>query len=186
MATVRHIRREPMTVDEYLAFEEQSDIRHEYVDGEVYAFAGASRRQGKIVSNINHFLWDPADQLGCEVQQGDLKLRAAPNILYYPDVMVICDTEEQGRLIVSRPCFIVEVLSPSTEMIDLREKSVVYRNIPSLQSFALVYQDRHEVIHNYREESGKWTRQFLTDGSFEVPCLNTELSFDQIYRRLPE
>lgn len=175
-----------MTLEEYLEFEQKSDVRHEFVAGEIYAFAGGTLRHAAISLNIASYLRQAAVPLGCYAFTGDALLKAAPNIAYYPDAVVTCDPEENNRLLVTRPCFVAEVLSPSTEMTDLREKLLVYRNIRTLQTIVYVYQDRQEVIHHYRNGDGSWTRQTLQDGAIDVPCLGIDLSLDQIYEALPD
>jgi Uma2 family endonuclease len=174
-----------MTLDEYLEFESRSSVRHEYVDGEIYAFAGARRRHSRIVSNLVYRLVDAARGGQCEVHSNDVKLRVSETRIYYPDVMVVCDPEDTDELIVTRPCLVVEVISPSSQRTDQQEKLIFYRQIESLQSYLIVFPDEHRVIHNWRAPDGDWRRdELIGTASFTVPCLSTEFSLDQIYEGL--
>ncbi|MEZ4524074.1 MAG: Uma2 family endonuclease [Thermomicrobiales bacterium] len=174
--------REPMTLDEYLEFESRSPVRHEFIEGELYAFAGASRRHSLIVTNLVISFGLAARGGPCEVHSNDVKLRASSHTIYYPDVMVVCDQEDRDDLIVTRPCLVVEVLSPSSWAMDRREKLIMYRRIESLQTYLIVFQDERRVIHYRRDGHGDWGRTELTsNGSFPIGCLDTSLSLNQIY-----
>ena len=173
---------EPMTLDEYLDFERQSPVRHEFVEGEVYAFAGASRRHSLIVSNISYWLVGAARGGPCEVHTNDVKLRVTERNVYYPDVMVVCDPEDVDDLIVSRPCLVVEVISPSTQLVDRREKLFFYRQIESLEGYLIVEQNERRVIYHSRSADVGWARAELSgSGRLSLTCPETELSLDQIY-----
>ncbi len=135
-----------MTVEEYLDFEKQSDIRHEYVGGEVHAMAGASRRHGQIVMNIAGHLWiGIAARNSAKRTQMMSRFRQRQTIIYYPDVVVTCSSEEQDPLIIKHPVLVVEVLSPGTAATDRREKMIYYRNIPSLLCYLIVHQDERRL-----------------------------------------
>lgn len=172
-----------LSVEEFLAFEDASSVRHEYVDGELYAFAGASWWHNRIAGNIFRQLSIAADDGPCTVFISDMKLRAAERLIYYPDVVVSCDPDEVGQPVVTRPCFIVEVLSPSTESIDRREKLMAYRAIETLRAYLVVYTEQRRVVHHWRDEQGAWQRaDVVGDGTITVPCPETELALSDIYR----
>lgn len=99
-----------MTVQEYLAFEACSDVRHEYVGGDVHAFAGTTVRHNRIAGSLYRALADAEVQAGCETLIGDVKLQVPGDIFYFRDVMVLCDETDTDPLIKSRPCVVVEVL----------------------------------------------------------------------------
>ena len=117
----RHPAGRVMSLDEYLAFEEQSPIRHEYVAGEVHAMTGATTRHNLITLNIAAHLRTAARARGCKVFATDVKLRVADRV-YYPDVIVACGRGADVGLIVEEPTLVVEVTSPSTRATD-RPKS---------------------------------------------------------------
>ena len=174
-------RDRPITVDEYLAFEAASAVRHEYVDGEIYAMSGTSRRHSKISGNIFARCWTAARGGLCRVHQSEVKLRTA-GVFYYPDVMVACGAEPQDTYVEDAPCLVVEVLSPSTESTDRREKLMVYRRISSLGAYLIVDQDRRLVEHYWRDVDG-WRHTTLEDsGDVRLPCpADFALKLDEIY-----
>ena len=103
-----------MTVEEYLRFEESSPIKHEYVAGDVYAMSGATARHNRIAGNVFARLLAAAKTGPCDVFLSDMRLEAAGDRYYYPDVMVICTPVGDLDVLTRRPCVVVEVTSPST------------------------------------------------------------------------
>jgi len=169
---------------EYLDGEKLSDTRHEYVDGYVYAMAGSSRRHAEIALNIATSIKQAAKGTPCKTYVSDIKVHAASHKSYfYPDVVVGCDDNESNDYYLEAPCLIVEVLSESTEKRDRREKLLAYMNIPSVQAYMLVAQDRAEVELYYREESGNWWVQVYEqmDDSFLLPCVNQQVTVADVY-----
>lgn len=172
---------------QYLACEAQSSTKHEYVDGEIYAMAGASRRHNLLVTNLIRRTGNAAARHdGCQVFGSDMKVRvAARNSFYYPDVSGCCDPDDREELYVSRPCFIVEVLSPSTAAIDRREKRASYATLPSLREYVIVDQDRMRV-DVYAGVGVPWSSQVLTgpDDIIEISCISLRLTLEEIYARV--
>jgi Uma2 family endonuclease len=116
-----------MTIEEYFDFEEQqTSAKHEYVDGEVFAMSGVTRRHNAIVGNIYMRLRTAARGGPCRVHFTEVRLRANP-VIYYPDVMVACGEPPDDERIEDAPCLVAEVLSPSTRATDRREKLLVYK-----------------------------------------------------------
>jgi Uma2 family endonuclease len=171
------------TVEEYIELERASDVRHEYVDGQILAMAGEQRRHHKIVRNIARVLDEAADARGCEVALEAIKLRTRDTKYRYPDVIVSCAPGDDPYFI-ENPCFIVEVLSESTANTDHNDKLEEYTRLPSLQRYALVDQTVRRVILYKRTPSG-WVLEILEDGSFDVPCLETSVNVDQVYAGVP-
>lgn len=175
-----------MSLDEYLAFEERSPVRHEYVAGEVYAMSGATTRHNLITLNITRHLHQAARARGCRVFATDVKLRAAADRIYYPDVILACGTAAQVELIVEQPTLIVEVTSASTRATDRREKLDAYRRIPSLRLYLIVDQRRRHVFVYTRESSGAWSRlEVHGDGEIPIPILETTLRTADVYDDVP-
>jgi len=171
-----------MTLEEYLAWEEQTPLRYEYVSGEVYAMTGSTVRHNLIVGNIVHALRPVARRHGCRVLFEAVKLRAAVDRVYYPDVMVACGKAADVELIVKKPSLVVEVTSRSTRGTDRREKLDAYQKIPSLRTYLIVAQRHRHVIAYTRNASDAWLREeFHGDGDVPVPFLDFELSLEQIY-----
>lgn len=174
-----------MTVEEYLASEEESEVRHDYLGGNLYAHAGGSSRHNRIAGNIHAHLWQLSQDLPCRVYQEGMKLRVGEGVFYYPDVMVVCGKPEPDPYFETEPCILVEVLSPSSKDIDLREKMLGYKSLPSLQAYFVVDADFLMVRRFWRDEEGRWRQQDLTgDGDLPLPCLEGVLTLPQIYRNV--
>lgn len=142
-------RRALLSEAEYLALEEQSQVRHEFVDGQVYAMAGGTQRHNCITLNVASGLLSALRGRPCRVFMSDVKLKVAhDSAYYYPDVMVACGAAERiagDEKSLSDPVLVVEVLSPGTESTDRREKLAAYRRLPSLKEYVLVNQDSQQV-----------------------------------------
>jgi Uma2 family endonuclease len=139
---------EPITVEDYLAGEQASNVRREFIGGAVYAMAGASEEHNTISLSIASALRAHLRGKPCRVFIADLKVRlqiARTDIFYYPDVMVTCDPHDQDRYFKRHPKVLIEVLSESTDHIDRREKFLSYTQIESLEEYVLVAQDQMEV-----------------------------------------
>ncbi len=140
---------------EYLAFEEKAPFRHEYVGGEAYLMAGGSQRHNRIAGNAYIALPQALKGKPCQVFINDVKLHVArDNAYYYPDVMVACSDKASAAnesQVVSDPVLVIEVLSPSTEATDRREKLHAYRHLPSLREYTLVSQENQQV-ETYRRQ----------------------------------
>lgn len=173
--------------DEYLRIEEASvDVRHELVGGVLHAMVGGTRRHSVIVANLVALLWPQARDEGCELHTGEVKLRVDRATVYYPDLMVACDPDDTNPLVVTRPCLVIVVLSPSTSATDLREKLAAYRTLPSLLAYLVVHQDEQRVERHWRETiDSPWQAAFRTAGSMPVPCPNTSIEIADIYAGLP-
>lgn len=170
-----------MSVEEYLEFERNSPVKHEYVGGHVYAMAGGTRRHSRIALNIARRLADIAQGGPCRVHQSDMQVPTPDGPYYYPDVVVACGQEPDDPYIEDAPCLLVEVLSPTTELVDRREKLLAYRWIPSLQAYLIVEQDRMAVERHWRDADGHWQSELTGEGTVPIPCPETSLSLADIY-----
>ncbi|SMF93435.1 Endonuclease, Uma2 family (restriction endonuclease fold) [Methylomagnum ishizawai] len=154
------VRQVLLSEAEYLALEAQSRVRHEYVDGQVYAMAGGSQRHNRIALNVASSLLSALRGKPYRVFMSDVKLKIArDNAYYYPDVMVACGAAERiagDENSLDDPVLVVEVLSPSTETTDRREKLAAYRRLPTVQEYVLVNQDSQQVEIYRREGDIGW------------------------------
>jgi Uma2 family endonuclease len=175
-----------LTVEEYLNREVVAEQKHEYVAGWLYAFAGASRRHNIVVSRLLQRFLNATEGVDCQVFTSDMLVRAAGDIFYYPDITVACDPTDDHARYVERPCLVVEVLSTSTAPKDLREKLVVYRNIPTLQGYLNVApQDGWLELHR-RDADGAWRHERADlDETISLPCLPVELDAAALLADLP-
>ena len=174
-----------MSEAEYLLTERQSPYKREYVGGFVYplhAQAGASGNHVQISGNIFGTLFPVARRQGCRLYQSDMKLYAGSDGAYfYPDVMLVCGGERPDPYFETAPCLLVEVLSGSTADNDRRHKRTVYSSVASVQTYLLVSQAERHVVE-YQRVEGEWQmRQWQQEGRIAVPCLNTELTLEDIY-----
>lgn len=174
-----------LSVQEYLDSEKSSKERHEYLDGYLHAMAGGSGRHNRIAGNIYVAAWNATLEVPCRVYQEGMKLRIGEAAFYYPDVMVVCDEEQPDPYFETDPCILVKVLSPSTKSIDVREKMLEYKRLPSLQTYLIIDAESLMVRRYWRDEKGEWMQEDITgSGNIPLPCLNDTLSLTQIYRNV--
>lgn len=176
-----------LSVADYLAKEERSALRHEYVNGQVYAMTGASKSHNTIVLNIAARVRPALRGVPRRVFMTDMKVHVEQhNLFYYPDVVVSCDSRDtdlrKDTLFLHAPCLIIEVLSPATETIDRREKLLAYRTLESLREYVLVSQDTPEVEVYRRAVGGEWSVDKLgKEDSLEFSSIPLTLTWDEIY-----
>ena len=155
---------QPALIDlpDFLAFEDASPLRHEYLGGNVYAMTGGSMRHNRIAGNIYSHLLKQLAGSPCQVFINDMKLHvqaadSAYSSVYYPDVLVYCGSATAGNAkVVTSAALIVEVLSESTEQIDRREKRVTYQRLAGLRAYWVVSQDEQQVEVHQRDAHGSW------------------------------
>ncbi len=171
-----------MTVEEYLAFEEEQPERYEYFQGEVYAMTGATFRHALIVQNVSVRLAERARGGPCSVLTHGLKVQIGNDRVYYPDVLAVCGHVPGDALVLRDPCLIVEVTSPSTRRIDRGEKLEGYLTLPALEAYVIVDHRRRRVDRHWRGGGGVWLHEeYLADGEVPVPRIGGALTLDQIY-----
>jgi Uma2 family endonuclease len=173
-----------LSVEDYLAGELESKVRHEYVDGEICAMVGASDRHGLIMLNLAGLLSQRLPER-CQVFSSDMKVRirtAERNIFfYYPDVLVSRDPRDREPYYRQYPCLIAEVLSPHTARLDRFEKFLFYQQLDTLEECLLVSQDYRQVEVFRRAD--QWQAARYTKG--EVPLQSVDLAtpVESLYRR---
>jgi len=155
------------TLDEYLALEELSNVKHEYLDGEIHAMAGGTPEHGAIAARVIAALVERLRGSGCTTYSSDVRVRvAATGLLTYPDVSVVCGEPERDPVdpnALANPVLLVEVLSPSTAAYDRGEKLAHYRRIPSLREVVLVAHDE-EAAELWRRSGETWDRERVEPG----------------------
>lgn len=174
---------------EYLAAERGSAHRSEYVNGRVYALAGASRVHNLIVGNTFGALWSRLSGRRCEAYVNDMRVKVERTEMYtYPGVVALCDPpafEDDRSDTLLNPAVIIEVLSPSTERYDRGEKFAHYRRIGSLREYVLVAQDIRRIDH-YRRDGDSWVLTEVSDpdASLVLASLEVSLPLAVIYDRV--
>lgn len=177
-----------ISVEDYLEGEKISKTKHEFVNGEVYAMAGASDTHHRISANCFKKLDDHLEDTDCEAFMVDMKLKADESDFYYPDVFVACDESPESRFYREEPVLIIEVLSPSTRQIDRREKLKVYQQIPTVKEYLVIEQEKVHIELHRRQPDGNWLTHFYNKGDFdeiiEFQSVGMEITLDEIYRRV--
>ncbi|MDE2451481.1 MAG: Uma2 family endonuclease [Gammaproteobacteria bacterium] len=173
-----------MTWEEYLAFEEQSPYRHEYVNGTVYAMSGASLTHNRIAQELvvafrTHLRGGPCEPFFLEAK---LEIRAGRDqIMYYPDAMVSCRPEDRTDQTVRNPKLVVEILSKSTQHIDRREKAMTYQRVEAIEEYVLIAQHQPRVIVHRRAEGWQPVRYASMDARVELRSIGLHMTLAQIY-----
>lgn len=174
-----------LTVEEYFKFEQDAEIRHEYVAGQIFAMAGASEEHNLIVGNIFALLRPHLRGSPCRTFVSDMKVKVklqTADIFYYPDLLVTCDRNDNERYFKTSPNLIVEVLSDSTTTTDRREKRINYQTLESLQEYVLVSQDTIRVEIYRRDDNGNWTVETLDqDDNLQLNSVGLSLTMADIY-----
>lgn len=175
-----------LSEEEYLQYELSSFIKNEYVDGHIYAMAGATENHNLISGNIFFNLRAAKRDSDCQVFSSDMKLRIPQSrVYYYPDVMLICQRSEiDDEYYKHQPCLIAEVLSKSTQSTDKREKRVNYQKIPSLRYYLMIDSTEKHVEYLQRDESGVWQQATLEQGEtllIQCDSYQASLTLESIY-----
>ncbi len=175
-----------LSIDDYLEGEEISQIRYEYIHGEVYAMAGVSQSHGRIAGNFFAKIFAGLSGSQCEVYFENTKVRPSENVLYYPDLLVTCEGDFDNKYICEFPVLIVEVTSPSTERIDRLEKLPAYKAMSSVSEIVIVDQNQHSVELNRRGSDGEWTLEFFDnpDEEFHLITVDLNIKVGDIYARV--
>jgi Uma2 family endonuclease len=173
---------------EYLARERQSEIRHEYYQGEMFAMTGASWEHASIKDNLAFAMRRQLDGGSCRVRTTDLRVKIFSTGLYtYPDIIVVCgepEFEDNTFDTLLNPCTLVEVLSDSTEAYDRGEKFGHYRQIAALKEYVLVSQDKPLVERFVRQENDAWLLTVFHDlaQTFDFAAIRVSVPMADIYR----
>jgi Uma2 family endonuclease len=174
-----------MTEEEFLRSEEGARIRHEFVGGYVFAMTGSSDAHNVICGNIFAALHARLRGGTCLAYMNDMKVKIrSANSFYYPDIVVTCEGFAAKSVYKEQPILIVEILSPSTRQIDLREKLVAYQKIESLKEYIIVHQDRRQ-IEVFRQLKGVWENETIDQEQSlfirSLPGEELKLAFNDIY-----
>ena len=173
-----------MTVEEYLSWEPQQDIRYEYIDGEVFAMTGGTIPHNDIALNFYRCLYPHVRSQGCRINVADVKVQVnAQSPYYYPDVVISCSAEDiNARDFIRQPRLIAEVLSPGTSAKDRGEKLSNYLTIPSLQEYLLIDSERISFERYSRGEGRMWLYYpYVAGDTITLTSLEIEFPIAQLY-----
>lgn len=178
-----------LTTADYLDWEQTQAERHEYIDGEVFAMAGAEDRHATVSGNLYMAMRQHLRGTPCKTYMSEVRLHvAASNACFYPDVMVTCDGgDHASRLSKSAPVLVVEVLSPSTAHCDTGVKFAHYRHIASLREYVLIDIDRGSADVYRKGAEGLWVLHPFSDGqAVELASVDLTLPAAELFADLEE
>lgn len=182
---VAHPTPPPMSVEEYLELEENSTVKHEYVDGHVYAMAGGTVDHGTIAVNVVSQLRPFLRGGRCRVHNSDVKVRLGPRRFVYPDVSVGCDPRDRvdGRAtFINYPRLVVQILSPSTARYDQGDKVEMYRALPSFEEYVLIDAEQVGIEVRTRQDDGAWQVQTYGPGDHvRISTIDVRLPIAEFY-----
>jgi Uma2 family endonuclease len=177
-----------MTLEEFFRFEERSPIRHEFINGVVFAMTAPSLSHNRIINNLAFSLRSRLKRGPCEIFTSEVQLAIRPNtneVVYCPDVIVDCRPDTRDTHRVRDPKLLVEVLSPSTQIIDRREKLQNYRLIDSVEEYVIVAQDECRVVVYPREERWKPRVYAGLDAAVELRSIALTVPLTDLYFDVP-
>ena len=177
-----------ITSEEYLASERESETKNEYVDGEIFAMAGASREHNKISTNIVRVLGNQLLEKPCSIFSSDMKVRAI-EVCTYPDILIVCGDEEyddEHRDILLNPNVIIEILSDSTEAYDRGDKFSHYQLISAFSEYILIsqYLCKVEKFSRQKDETWIYSKYDKLEDRIAIKSINCELPLSEIYRKV--
>jgi Uma2 family endonuclease len=177
-----------ITEEEYLAFENASEVKHEYLRGQIFAMSGGSPEHALITTNVGSELRRVTRDSGCSVFSSDLRVRLEKTGLYtYPDISVVCgklNLTDHNPPAVKNPTLIVEVLSESTSKYDRGEKWIQYQTLDSLMDYVLVWQDFPRIEHYTRMPGDAWKYTSIEglEAVLVIESLSGEIPLSEVYR----
>lgn len=177
-----------ITRDQYLALEEQTGVRHQFLNGEVFAMTGGTINHSRVARNIISSVMNRRSaKRPCEPMNSDMRVRTPSGLDTYPDVSVFCGSPELSdkERTLHNPVVIFEVLSPATEGFDRGDKFMHYRSIPGLSDYVLVDSVKVLVERFRRSPDGvEWVLHEYRDlaEGLPLPAIEAELPLEEIYR----
>ncbi|MCT7992742.1 Uma2 family endonuclease [Laspinema olomoucense] len=175
---IANVKSSGMTVAEYLAWEAEQPIKHEYIDGKVYAMAGATLPHNDIALNLYSLLRSHIRGKGCRVNVSDVKVKVSEQGPYfYPDVVVSCDERDRRAIeAIHYPRLIVEVLSPSTGAFDYGQKFQFYRQIPTFEEYVLIDATQIRIDRYTKNAARKWELTTFPENEEDLAACQLELT----------
>ena len=168
---------------DYLEGELLSDIRHEYIEGEVYAMVGAHKYHNQIVMTVSNVFYNHLLGKPCQPYASDMKVKIDRKY-FYPDVMVDC-SQVDADYYIEQPSIIVEVLSKSTRQHDKTVKRLAYFQIASLKEYVLIEQDFVEIEFWSRDENNYWQQSvYYLGDDIHFQSIDLTVSVEDIYRQV--
>jgi len=176
------------TYAEYLALEASSNVKHEFLGGQIYAMAGGTPEHAALAAAVIGLLFPQLRDRGCRAYDADLRIRTRSGLATYPDVTVICGPTERDELdpqAVTNPALIIEVLSRSTEEYDAGDKFEHYKTLPSLRQYVLV-SHREPSIEVWTLGEGGWLRTIHRAGETADLSIGVRLDVRELFETASE
>ncbi len=173
-----------MTVEEYFAFDEASEYKNEYIDGEVFPMTGGTTYHAAIMANTSGTLWQRLKGSNCRLFSSAMRVRINPKRYLYPDLSVVCGapTTDARAINLFNPTLVAEVTSPSTAYYDRGEKLRYYQSIPSLRVILIIDQLEALIGAYLRHEEGWLLREYSDlDAVIPLPALGCDLPLAEVY-----
>jgi Uma2 family endonuclease len=174
------------TVEEYLAYELASGIRHEFIDGEIFAMAGGSKKHSIIIHNIGVEIGQQLRKSKlCQAYESNMRIKINDLRYVYPDMSVVCGAAifaDEEETMLTNPTLVVEVLSDSTEKYDRGKKAGYYRSLPSVQAYLLLEQDRASAELYVRDETDWRLKEYSgLDAVVPLEAIGCKLALSEAY-----
>jgi Uma2 family endonuclease len=177
------------TYAEYLAFEASSNVKHEFLDRQIYAMAGGTPEHAALTAAVTGLLFAQLRDCRCRAYDAGLRVRTRSGLSTYPDVTVICgptERDEADPQAVTNPALIIEVLSRSTEEYDAGDKFEHYKALPSLRQYVLVsHRERSLEVWTLIEGAG-WQRTIVREGEMANLSIGARLDVRELYESAGE
>ncbi len=175
------------SVAEYFSLEEESELRHEFIHGNLIEMSGASREHHKICKNLLRILEDLLSEKEFEVYIENMKVKIPYEDQYfYPDIFITREAQtNDNKYVQFQPELIVEVLSETSRVRYLTDKFIQYRKIETLNYYLLAEPEKYLVLLNFKNENGDWEMISFTQKEevISLPKLNITLSLEEIYKK---
>jgi len=180
--------RETISSEDYLFQERQSSQKHEFVEGIIYAMAGASEEHVLIAGNVFGEIYSIFKQRPCKVYNNDMRVKVNKNDYVYPDIVAVCGEskfEDNVFDTLINPTIIIEVLSESTENYDCGKKAALYRNLETVQECILIAQDRCYIEHYQRHNESQWLLTIISNINevLNLKSINVQITVQDIYHK---
>lgn len=180
------IQEKKMTVEEYIEFETTSELRHEYIDGQLIEMPGEKKLNGKVAAFLSAYLMTLLAEQGYIVYSHDYKV-AIPNEdkYYYPDLVVTNEPEDLGNeYVIYQPELLVEIISKTSRTRDTVDKYIDYTKIPSLKYYFVIDPERIYITVHSKDEKGEWDAEAYSNKEeiIQLPLLNLELPLNKIFK----
>jgi Uma2 family endonuclease len=175
-----------ISVEDYFQLEQTSEIRHEYIDGYVYAMSGGTIEHSWLAMNMARLLDEQLQSGPCRVFNSDVRVQLSEKRYVLPDVTVSCDVSDskKGNDTIHSPRLIVEILSPTTELHDRGKKFTYYQECATIQEYVLVNTQR-QIVEIYRRQGETWTYQrYRPEQTVQLESLDIQIPFNALYARV--